>query len=900
MKKRLYITVFTLAMVYIQAQAAGQSTWWSYTYHPNGLVASIDGPRTDVADVTSFSYDSAGRLIQITNALGHITQLSSFDSHGNPQVVIDANGVTTTLGYTPQGWLQSSTTAGSTTSYQYDSLGQITRITLGDGSWLHYTWDAARRLTAIENPLGERIEYTLDAQGNRIGETLKSGASIRYQQQRIYDELGRLLKHIGANGHSQHYSYDLGDNLISNTNALGHTTNHSYDALNRLASTQDALGGIASINHDTQNRPTQINDPRDVATTYEYDALGNLTARQSPDSGTTSYSRDAAGNIIQSTDARGIITHYTWDALNRITSRTFPSAPQQNISYSYDSTTNGNHGIGRLTSIQDASGITQYTWDAHGNLTQRSHNDTSVQWTYDAANRITQTTYPGGSHIHHSRNAGGRITAIHWQANGAAAPQPIATNITYEPWGSVKNLTWGNGLTLTRNYNQDARLTQQSIATLDSSSHTLDAGGNITQITSSTWGNLNYQYDALDRLLQSLHENNATEYSYDAAGNRIQKNHNTTTTHYNYAPTSNRLTDIDGQTLSSDATGSITQDTNNRSFTYDAQGRLQSVHINGTQVASYTYNALGQRSHKHTADGTTTYQYDQDGQLLSWTQYDPDGTAQHSQHYIWLEEMPVAVLNISNDNTEILYLHPDHLETPRLATNAQQTIVWKLPPHQPFGEDPEHTDPDGDGQHTHIALRFAGQIYDQETGLHYNWFRDYDPATGRYIESDPIGLEGGLNTYAYVGNHPLRYVDPTGEYAIPFPPLVVVAGVGCALSSGCRDAVRDVISSGGNLIFSRPKESRDKTPNTGLPNSWHVNPADGKVGNGQERLYGPDGRPLLDIDWHPDHGAGKPHAHNWVDGKRGPAAPMSPWPRGRQINDEGNGNNKNEGAECQN
>jgi len=793
MKKYLYAAVALLATVYTQAQATEQSTW-SATHHTNGLLSSIDGPRTDVADVTSYSYDSAGHLTQITNALGHSIQLSNFDSHGNPQTVIDANGITTTLSYSPQGWLHSSSTAGNTTSYQYDALGQITRITLGDGSWLHYTWDAARRLTAIENPLGERIEYAFDALGNRIGETIKSGGTIRYQQQRIYDELGRLIKQLGANGQTHHYSYDVEDNLTGSTNALGYITNHSYDALNRLANTQDALGGIANVHHDAQDRPVSISDPRNITTTYEYDALGNLGARHSPDSGTTIYQHDAAGNITQSTDARGTVTHYTWDALNRITSRTYPSASQLNVTYSYDSTENGNHGIGRLTSIQDASGTTTYRWDAHGNLASRSHNGTSVQWAYDAAGRITQTIYPQGNQIHYSRDAGGRITAIHWQANGAAALQTVASGITWEPWGAVKNLTWGNGLTLTRNYNQDARLIQQSIAALDSSNYALDANGNITQIHSSQWGSLHYQYDALDRLLQSMHEGNVTEYSYDAAGNRTAKNQATQTTAYNYGSAHNRLTAVNGQTVLSDAAGNITQD--NRSFTYDAQGRLQSVHINGTQIASYTYNALGQRSHKHTADSTTTtYQYDQDGQLLGWTQYDPEGSAQTSQYYIWLEHMPVAVLNISHDDsTELLYLHPDHLETPRLATNAQQTVVWKLPPYQAFGEDLEQTDPDGDGQHIHIALRFAGQIYDTETGLHYNWFRDYDPATGRYIESDPIGLEGGLNTYAYVGSNPLGYVDPAGEFAIPAIRLggaVIIAG--CSVVPACRDAMQNVL-----------------------------------------------------------------------------------------------------------
>ena len=127
-------------------------------------------------------------------------------------------------------------------------------------------------------------------------------------------------------------------------------------------------------------------------------------------------------------------------------------------------------------------------------------------------------------------------------------------------------------------------------------------------------------------------------------------------------------------------------------------------------------------------------------------------------------------------STDVLYLHSDHLDTPRLATNASQTVVWKLPPHEPFGTAQAQQDPDQDGIATDIPLRFAGQVFDADTGLHYNYFRDYDPWTGRYIQSDPIGLEGGLNTYGYVLNNPINLIDPLG-LAPPqnIPPCVDVA-----------------------------------------------------------------------------------------------------------------------------
>ncbi|MWK60354.1 RHS repeat protein, partial [Pseudomonas otitidis] len=122
---------------------------------------------------TRYAYDAQGHLTSVTNALGHVTQLSGFDSYGNPQTVIDPNGVTTALTYTPQGWLASVSVGGGTTAFEHDAIGQITQVTRADGSWLAYTWDDARRLTRIANNLGEQVEFDLDAMGNRTAQRIK-------------------------------------------------------------------------------------------------------------------------------------------------------------------------------------------------------------------------------------------------------------------------------------------------------------------------------------------------------------------------------------------------------------------------------------------------------------------------------------------------------------------------------------------------------------------------------------------------------------------------------------------------------------------------------------------------------------------------------------------------------
>ncbi len=111
----------------------------------------------------------------------------------------------------------------------------------------------------------------------------------------------------------------------------------------------------------------------------------------------------------------------------------------------------------------------------------------------------------------------------------------------------------------------------------------------------------------------------------------------------------------------------------------------------------------------------------------------------------------------------LIYLHTDHLDTPRLATDANQSVIWRWE-GEAFGATPPEEDPDGDHRPTSIPLRFPGQYADAESGLYYNGNRYYDPETGRYMTSDPIGLRGGVNTYAYVENNPLRYIDPSGLF----------------------------------------------------------------------------------------------------------------------------------------
>ena len=188
----------------LSAAVTGTPRSWTYTYNEIGQVLTARGPRTDVNDLTSYAYDPVtGDLVSITNPLGHVTTLSHYDANGRVGRIVDANGLTTDLQYSPRGWLTSRTVTGNgsteATGYDYDGVGQLKKVTLPDGSWVGYDYDNAHRLTATYDGIGNRISYTLDAMGNRLKEEVRDpSGTLARQTTRIYDALNRLKTITGG------------------------------------------------------------------------------------------------------------------------------------------------------------------------------------------------------------------------------------------------------------------------------------------------------------------------------------------------------------------------------------------------------------------------------------------------------------------------------------------------------------------------------------------------------------------------------------------------------------------------------------------------------------------------------------------------------------------------------
>jgi RHS repeat-associated protein len=217
------------------------------------------------------------------------------------------------------------------------------------------------------------------------------------------------------------------------------------------------------------------------------------------------------------------------------------------------------------------------------------------------------------------------------------------------------------------------------------------------------------------------------------------------------------LATVNGVTQSYDAAGNLTSN-GSTIWTYNARGRLVSAKLANATVYNYGINGLGQRVSKSgtaVSTGRQIYVYDEAGHLIG--EYNNSGT--RLWEHVYLGDLPVAVIASGGGVFPVL---SDHLGTPRQVINASKQVRWKWDNTEPFGANAANQNPANLGVFAY-NLRFPGQYFDAETGLHYNMFRDFNPQTGRYIESDPVGLDGGLNTYGYVGGNPVSRVDPNGK-----------------------------------------------------------------------------------------------------------------------------------------
>jgi len=621
----------------------------TYQYDADGRLLTRDGPRTDINDITTYTYHSCntgvecGGLQTVTDAVGNTTTVSAYNPHGQPTEISDPNGVATSLTYDTRQRLTSRTTDGQTLTISYDATGNITRVTLPDSTFTEYTWDGANRLVAISDAEGNRIEWSLDIAGNRTTEVFKDPSSaITKTQSRVFDEFSRMIALVPAHGGQSNYGYDPNSNQTTMADAANRLNNQTYDALDRLSSLQDAIQGITTYEYDTQDNIVSVTDPEDLTTSYTYNGFRDQLSVNSPDTGVTTYTVDEAGNRISETDARGVTVNYSYDALNRLTTVTYPDSAL-NITYSYDQ---GVNGKGRLTGISDESGSMSYSYDGRGNLitvTQTIAGQTYTQsYQYNGADRPLGMTLPSGRVVDYTYDASGRIN------NATADGESLASSIARLPFGPSSAMTLGNGITRTRSYDLDYRIQNIDDAGVLSRNYAIDAVDNITAITDGINPAVSqlFTYDALDRLDFATGNYGDKTYGYDGVGNRESlttdltgQGGSSTTQSYNYGADSHRLSAITGErTFQYDAAGN-TLANGPATFSYNDRSRMATSTVDGLTTA-YQHNALGQRVIKSNSVGNTHYLYDLGGRLIA----EADGSSGEIQvEYTYLDGEPLAM-----------------------------------------------------------------------------------------------------------------------------------------------------------------------------------------------------------------------------------------------------------------
>ncbi|MFT5482507.1 MAG: RHS repeat-associated protein, partial [Halieaceae bacterium] len=641
--------------------ASAGAEYWQYNYDGFGRVLAIDGPREDVTDISHYSYDPAGNLHTMVNASGDLWEWGNYSPRRKPGYLIDPNGATTRYTYSNRGKLLSSSyqpLAGTPelTAFEYDEVGDLVGVLFATGQRLVYEYDDARRLVAIADAMGNRIEFVLDLAGNKVEEVIRDAQGVVNKSlSHQFDELKRLISTTGAAGQTRLINYDSNGNPVSYTDGNGNTSLQSNDPLQRIELKLAPLGQSVELEYDASGQLSRFIDPKGVVTNYKYDGLGLLLSQSSPDSGSVNYEYDEAGNLISYTDALGELVTYSYDELNRVTTIDYTEDLLDSV-FEYDA---GSNGVGRLTAQHDGLSSIHLSYDSRGEVALQRVDQGSVAYQFEYAHnalaQLSELTYPSGARVEYNRNSIGEIISVNLLRQDRQTDLALA--VTQLPFGPLEAMEFGNGISLSRFYDRDYRLLQQSHGTLLSADYTYDANSNITRQGAQEFG-----FDELDRLVTATGDYGDTSYTYDESGDRLSISVGRDEDQYEYDSGSHRLLRTSQWEYGYDEAGNqvsrLKRDGSGDGFVYryDARNRMAEVVVSESNTTgkgkkmvtettqsttNYTYNTAGQRIEKNSAGFKTLYAYGVNGELLA----ELNGDGQSLREYIYLNGEPLAVID---------------------------------------------------------------------------------------------------------------------------------------------------------------------------------------------------------------------------------------------------------------
>ncbi|HUP62563.1 MAG TPA: RHS repeat-associated core domain-containing protein [Thermoanaerobaculia bacterium] len=838
---------------------------WLSLPQPALLRKSIDGPRTDVEDVTSFVYypiDSSvpaelrGRLAATKNALGHLTLFEEYDLFGNVTRMVDPNGVasemtydilgrpltsttrgvsgcdtsvdplcatdlTTTLTYSPAaGPLETETRpGGGVTVYGYDQRGRIETVSRGPS-----VSDLRERMETSYDPLtGKKsVEKYLRRDGAAWVETKRESFSYNIQ--------GDLQRITHPDATFVEYSYDEEGRLegVRDENHASPNTTYRYDEAGRVAEVTQTLGAgfvTTRYEYDIHGNLRSAIDPNGNITSYVFDDFGNMISQQSAVTGTTIFEYDIAGNLTRMTDANGAMTTRTFDALGRPVTAisTRSGVPDETVSWTYDNPAAGRFATGRLSSMTDPAGSTSYFYERRGLLRREERafvgvsQTSTTTFTYDTDGNRSSVAYPSGLLASYAHDYSSRPVGV-----TTSSGVTLVSSAQYLPFGPLTDIVYGNGTHHTMQYDARYRLTKNKLAapasTLAEHDYLHDGVGNILSIADVLDGNYSrtFVYDDLHRLT-TANTGPALwgigSFTYDAMGNmrssRIgdpETNVRAEEAHFTYVGNTPKIETVRSTSLPEDSDGLeriVTHAVGYQRVTYDNAGNevayvaartysprnlLASVTDAGETFEDlhrleYQYDGRGVRliraeSQSPGSFARRYFTYSPELTLLSITYDDVPNVwgwrvrtnslpaAKHD--FVWFAGRPLAQFSPDFADGPHWYF-ADHLGTPLMQTNTAGAVVWHAE-YQPYGEIwtlrvPTAPDDESPAPIIDQPLRFPGQeaaMTWEGTEERYNIHRWYRPSFARYTQADPIGLQGGVNLFAYTHGNPINVSDATG------------------------------------------------------------------------------------------------------------------------------------------
>ena len=744
-----------------------------YRYNDKGLLVEIDGPRDDVSDITRLEYNALSELVAIVPASGLALRFIDFDALGRLTRYQNGTQREVILSRDENGRVIESQQGEFINRYAHDGIGRMISVSDTDGRTVSLTHDDAGRLVAVTDDLQrtQSLEYD-DESRVRLRQRLARDGSILHSLERLFDDLGNHSRSVekqwlnDAELVSKSTTYEvLGDDngtQLSVTDAdSGLGTLIQANTMNDLINTIDSAGAKTTLALDIYDRVASHTDARGNKTTHWRDDFGNPIVMANVDSGVSLLSYDAADNLVESVDAQGRTARYRFDAADRLIERVDEDGTTH---WRWDQSTGG------LAEVSDEHSTERFEYNVSGLLASHTRiidgHRFETGYRYDARNRLTHTHLPDGQVLQHHYHTAGpnvgllkEITRGRW---GGLREQLLVGEIDLDSRDGESGYVGPSGLRTEHQYYSDGAIKRIEVGGLLTLDYQFDTSGRVVMMDQNGEPQ-RYQY-AQGALVQAETVEGEYRFGVDEVGNRTFRQHLLSgelvgDERYAYTDEGQGNQLVERSDLRGAMTDRYTYSASGAPLTvgqlryvYDAKDQPIELYRDEQLVARYSYNGFGERIRKVVYSTgkrpKVTYFLYASSTLVAEAAENGDVVTQ----YVYLEDhRPVLKLH----GQDAYLIHTDHLGTPRLMSDEQGQVRWQAN-YTPFGQAIiKRADID-------LSLRLPGQYVDEESGTHYNYRRNYDPATGRYLRSDPIGLGGGVNTYAYALAEPLGRSDPLG------------------------------------------------------------------------------------------------------------------------------------------